>query len=179
MPGKLKDPRIISCAIAVACMFVDDLPEPQYNTFHDPGAAAMLSIILANILTLVGRRGWRWFIWLALCFALIFKFFIQPFFWVQNAWFWDIGTLVVAHVLLGLLTARGQPLRLRMVMSVATTIGVLSAIFVAFIVGLWGTSWIVFWMQLEIARVLIPWAFWTAVLLVENRFLIGTRLRPE
>ena len=51
MKGKLKKPMLIAAAIAVACMFIDDLPQPDYGTFRDPGAAAMLSIIFANAIT--------------------------------------------------------------------------------------------------------------------------------
>src|ERR1700722_11395350 len=108
MRGKLKDPRVIAAGIAVACMLIDDLPESQYNTFHDPGAAAMLSIVFANAFTLWSRRGWKPQILLAFCLALVLKLFIQPFFWVQNAWSWDIGTLLLAHGVLGFLAVRGM-----------------------------------------------------------------------
>jgi len=148
-------------------MLIDDLPESQYNTFHDPGTAAMLSIILADAFTLWGRRGWKPLIYLAFCLALVLKFFIQGFFWVQNAWFWDVGTLLLAHGMLGFLAVRGMNLWADLFCSVATVTAVVIVLFILYLTSFFSSSWIAFFVQLWAARVLIPGAFWTVVLLVE------------
>jgi hypothetical protein len=163
MFGKLEDTRVIACGIAVGCMLVDDLPESQYNTFHDPGTAAMLSIVLANAFTLAGRLGWNWRIYLAFLFALFLKFFIQPFFWVENAWVWVIGTLLLAHALFGFLAAGKKSFEGKILMSIETVCSVVAAIIVTSLIGLCGSSWIIFYAQLAAVRILIPFAFWTAV----------------
>jgi hypothetical protein len=167
MPGKLKDARVIAAGIAVACMLIDDLPEAQYNTFRDPGAAAMLSIVFADAFTLWGRRGWKPLIHLTFWFALVLKFFVQPLFWVQNAWFWDVGTLLLAHGVLGFLAVRGMNLWAGLFCFVATVVCVTLVLCILYLTSLFGSSWIAFYWQLGAARVLVPWVFWTVVLLVE------------
>ena len=42
------DPRVIAVGIAAGFMLLDDLPESQYNTSHDPGAASMLSVVFSK-----------------------------------------------------------------------------------------------------------------------------------
>ena len=44
----------------------------------------MLSIILANTVTLIGRPRWGWVTWGALGIGLVLKFFLQAFFWVPE-----------------------------------------------------------------------------------------------
>jgi hypothetical protein len=168
MLEKLRDPRIIASAIAISSMVLDDLPEPQYNTFHDPGAAAMLSIILANAVTLAGRPRWNWATWVALGSGLVVKYFLQGLFWIENAWLWDTATLVLTHSALGLVALKG-PIDRRFVTAGAASGAVICALLVARLIGLSGASWIVLWLQLAAARVLIPFAFWTAVLFTEAR----------
>lgn len=162
---------MIACAIAALCMLVDDLPESQYNTFHDPGTAAMLSIVFADAFSLAVRGGWRKLAFVAFVPALLLKWFLQPFFWVENAWFWVIGTLLLIHALLGFLAARGTTLRIKLICCVAGLTGVVMALFTLCLIRLAGTSWIHFYVQLAAARLLIPSAFWTAVLLVESRLM--------
>ena len=174
MLGKLKDERFVASAIAVACMLVDDLPESHYNTFHDPGAAAMLSIIVADTFTLAVRRGAMVLASVLFVPALLLKLFIQPLFWVENAWFWDISTLVVIHALLGFVALRGAALRIRFIASVATVAGVVIALIVVWLARVTGSSWIHFHFELAAARVLIPCAFWTAMLLVETHFVTAS-----
>ena len=168
MIGNPTDPRLIASAIAVACMLVDHLPEPQYNTFHDPGAAAMLSIIFADVFTLLGRRGWKPPIIVAFWVSLGVKFFIQPMFWVRNAWVYDIGTLLLAHAALGLMAVQKAPLRIRLFSCLGAVVAVGIAFCPLYLLTVFDSSWIAFYVQLGAARVLIPCAFWTAVLLVEN-----------
>jgi hypothetical protein len=167
MRGKLKDPRVIAAGIAVACMLVDNLPDSQYGTFRDPGAAAMLSIIFADAFTLWGRRGWKPLMHVTFWITLVLKFIIQPLFWVENAWFWDTGALLLAHGLLGFLAVRGMNLWADLVCFVATVTAVTIVLFILYLTSFLGSSWIVDYWLLGAARVLIPGAFWTVVLLVE------------
>lgn len=166
MVVQLRDPRIIASLIAISCMLLDDLPGPQYGTFRDPGAAAMLSIILANTVTLIGRPRWGWVTWGALGIGLVLKFFLQAFFWVQNAWLWDTATLVLAHSALGFLALKA-PVARRFVACGAASGAVIGSLFVLIFMGSpWSSwsSWLAFWLQLAAARILTPFAFWTAVL---------------
>jgi hypothetical protein len=101
------------------------------------------------------------------CIALVLKFCIQPLFWVQNAWFWDIGTLLLAHGVLGFLAVRGLNLWADLFCFVATVIAVTIVLFVLYLTSFVCSSWIVFYVQDWAARILIPGAFWTVVLLVE------------
>jgi hypothetical protein len=174
--GGIHDPRIIACGLAVCCMFVDDLPEAGYNTFHDPGTAAILSVILADTFTVLGRRisntMIRWMLGPLFLCGLFFKLLIQSFFWIQNAGMWVYGTLIVTHILLGLVAARKEPMEIRLAMFRVSLIAVCGAIMATLLVSLVGiffsplvTDWLVF----GATRVAIPWAFWTGVLYVENR----------
>jgi hypothetical protein len=160
---------MIAAGIAVACMLLDDLPEPDYNTFHDPGAAAMLSIVFADAFTLWGRRGWKPLILVMFWIALVLKFCIQLLFWVQNAVFWDFGTLLLAHGVLGFLAPRGMNLWAHLVCFGATLLAVTIVLLVLSLIWHFYSSWIAFYLLDWVARVLIPGAFWTAVLLVESR----------
>lgn len=167
MRGKLKDPRVIAAGIAVACMLFDDLPEDQYNTFHDPGAAAMLSIVFADAFTLWGRRGWKPLILVMFCIALVLKLYIQPLFWVRDGWLWDTGTLLATHGVLGFLAVRGMNLWADLFCFVATVIAVTIVLLVLYLASFVSSSWIAFFVEDWAARVLIPGAFWTVVVMVE------------
>ena len=167
MRGKLKDPRVIAAGIAVACMLIDDLPGGQYGTFHDPGAAAMLSIVFADAFTLWGRRGSKPLACVMFCVALFLKFFIQPLFWVENAAFVDIGTLLLAHGLLGFFALRSMNLWADFACLVASVAAVTIVLFILYLTSFVSSSWIAFYWQLGAARVLVPGVFWTVVLLVE------------
>src|SRR5271165_6231162 len=142
MRVKLKDPRVIAAGMAVACMLFDDMPEDGYNTFHDPGAAAMLSIILADAFTLWSRRGLKPLIFVMFCVALFLKFFVQPFFWVRNAGFLDVGTLLLAHGLLCFLAVRGMNLWADLFCPVAAVIIVTVVLFLLYLPLLFSSSWV-------------------------------------
>lgn len=173
----LNNPRMLAAATAILCMFVDDLPEAGYNTFHDPGTAAFLSIILADACVSVARSsgtaayGTVAFIILFIP-GLILKLFLQPLFWVQDAWLYLIPLFLLSHGLLGFLAMRKSSFQLRMQMVRVTLGGVIAALFVALlvgIIGIWFSNWIVFYFQLAAARILVPFAFWTMVVRLEAR----------
>lgn len=159
-----KNPSVIAAAIAVACMFFDDLPEPGYNTFHDPGASAMLSIILANAIAMFVNRG-RIVLAILIFFpAFLLKFFLQPLFWVHNAWFWDISTLLGVHAMIAFFAVSGLVFEDRILCSVAAIIGISLALSAVTLISATGSSWIHFYFEVGIARILVPFAFWTFLL---------------
>ena len=164
MLKKPENPWVFAAAIAAACVFLDDLPEPFYNTFHDPGAAAILSIILADAITVLVHRGRFAFAVVILLPALLFKFLIQPLFWVRDAWFLDYTTLAAAHAVLGFFALRNVTLKTRCHCAGFAIIGVFAGVFAAAMVGAGGSSWIHFYFQLGAARLLVPLGFWFAVL---------------
>jgi len=173
MRGKIKDPRVIAAGIAVACMLVDDLPDPEYGTFRDPGAAAMLSIVLADATTLWSRQGSKLLVFVTFWIALALKFLIQPIFCVRNAWVLDIGTLLLAHGVLGLLAVRVGNLRANVICFVSTVSSVVIVLFILYLTSFFGSSWVAFYWQLAAARVLIPAAFWSVLLFSEAHRVEG------
>jgi hypothetical protein len=168
MRGKITEPRVIAAGIAAACMLLDDLPDSQYGTFRDPGAAAMLSIILADGFTLWGRRGWKPLIYLTFGIALVFKFFIQPFFWVRNAGFLDSATLLIAHGVFSFLAVRRMNLWADFICVMATVTTLTLTLLLLYLISLFSTSWLFDYWELAAARIVIPCVFWTVVLLVEK-----------
>lgn len=167
--GKLKDPRIIASAMAVSFMLLDNLPESQYNTFHDPGAAAMLSIIFADVFTLLGRQYGRYCVLFLIVPAFFLKYFMQIFFWVENAWFWDVGMLILAHFALAWMAFRSVHWRIRLGYFVSALGAIGCVLFVLAIIEINRLSWVGFYWELGLARILIPWVFWAAILKVESR----------
>lgn len=168
MLKKPRNPWTFAAGIAVGCMFLDDLPEPAYNTFRDPGAAAMLSIVLADAMMVAiyrGRVALATFVFLP---ALFLKFCIQPFFWIRDAEFLDLGTLAGAHAILGLLAARNVTWHTRLQCAGAAIVWVSAAVFVAALIGGGEASWLHFYIQVGAARILVPLAFWCAVLHFEG-----------
>ncbi len=162
--GELKDPRIIASGIAIGLMLLDDLPRPNYGTGHDPGAATMLSLILANAIALMVHRGVRgWICDAVLLPALFLKPYVQMFFWVRNATVIDLVVLLASHALLGFMSSgtssAGRPRG-----AVAGFAGTGLALLLAGLLGLYGKSWLVFWWQVAAVRILVPVLFWTAVL---------------
>ena len=84
----------------VSCMLLDDLPGPQYGVSrprgccdaqHHPRQHRHPDWSAAMGLGDLGRAG-DW---------MVLKFFLQAFFWVQNAWLWDTATPALAHSALG------------------------------------------------------------------------------
>jgi hypothetical protein len=175
MKDDIKKARAIACLVAVACMILDDLPESQYNTFHDPGAAAMLSIIFANLVATSSRRRPAWLIPIVVCVGLVAKFFFQGFFWVRDAGALDMGTLLLAHILLSFMAPVGINFVSRGIICAMTFAGISFAMLMVFASTSWSISWVTFWMQLAALRILIPWLFWTTIMKVENH---ARRLHP-
>jgi hypothetical protein len=170
MLERQKNPWVIAAAIAVAFMFLDDLPEPGYNTFHDPGAAAMLSIIVADAIAALVNRGRIGAAMLIFLPAFFLKFFLQPLFWVHDAWFWDISTLLAVHFVIAFFALRGLGFEDRVLCSVASVIGICLALAALTLISAAGSSWIHFYFEVGIARILIPFAFWTLLLLCRSVF---------
>jgi hypothetical protein len=82
-----------------------------------------LSIILANALAL-GFRNVPMAVFLLpilLIPVMFLKMYLQLLFWVPNAISWDIGTVISAHALLGMLALRRAPKRFRMRRSARST----------------------------------------------------------
>lgn len=156
------DLRLLAAAFAVGLMLSDDLPRPNYDTGHDPGGAAMLSILFANSLTLLLRRdAWIWYS-VGLVAALFVKPWLQMFFWVRNATILDLAVLLAGHALLGWFAVRGS-IQARSRRALAGLLGTGLALVLAGLIGLLGHSWLVFWWQLAFARITVPVLFWTAV----------------
>lgn len=156
------DLRLLAAAIAVGLMLWDDLPRPNYGTGHDPGAAAMLSILFANSLTqLMRRSAWIW-VHVGLVAALFVKPWLQMFFWVRNATVVDLAVLLAGHTLLGWLAVQGSS-QARARRALAGLLGTGLALALAGLIGLLDRSWLVFWWQLAFARIAVPVLFWTAV----------------
>lgn len=176
MHEKAKNPWVMAAAIIAICAFVDDLPEPQYNTFHDPGASAMLSIIFGNALALVIRKRRIGLAVIIFFPALLLKFILQPAFWVHDAWFWDIGTLITAHAILGFLALRDIPFQIRCRSAVLGSVGVVVSLVVISFINVSTSYWLNLYFQLGAARLLIPLAFWYGVVRAEREYKEGVAL---
>ena len=176
MNSNLRNTRAAACLIAVSCMILDDLPEPQYNTFNDPGASAMLSLILAVATTVSWHRGWKFLAVVGFVPAFLLKFFIQPVFWIRNAETIDLATLFAAMGMLGFLAIRKGGLALRFTMGFLALMSVASALVALQFIGLDHSGWLAFWWLIATARVLIPYAFWSTIILGE-RWLIQSEVR--
>ncbi len=169
MRDRFKDPRLIAAAIAVGCMFIDDLPEPHYNTFRDPGASTILSIIFADAITAIGRPTQPKRAVLAFILLLPLKLFIQPLFWVENAWFWDSGALLLTHGVLGFAAVRRDNLRARVICAAETLAALLLLMILLDIAFPYDASWRVHYLQILAARISIPVTFWAVVCRREAR----------
>ncbi len=169
MRNGIKRVRLVACAIAASCVLFDDLPEPQYNTFHDPVSAAILSIVFANLMTLLLRRGYWTGVLIAFVPALILKFLIQALFWVRDAEVPLLGFVLVSHAVIGYLAAPSAVCDGRSDYLFSGLGGIFGALLVVLFLHGFKHSWLYFYWELAAARLLFPWCFWTGILLIDRR----------
>lgn len=174
----LTDPRFVGSAVACLFLFADDLPGQPYSTFWDPGGSVLLSIIFAQMTSVVLiRRSDRTSILLWLL-ALIAKAGFQPLFYIRDALRVDLLTLVAVHLCIGALVRR----TLRLTVDRALVAALVGCIFAL------GVSWAVyclggvfdygryFW-SLASARITFPYFFWTSLLVA--RYISSARPQPD
>lgn len=167
----LTDPRVVAAAVACLWLYFDDLPGEPYGTFHDPGAAALLSIVFAQATALLVLRrvdpssvG----LWLLAVFA---KFGLQMLFYVRGAMVLDLLALLAVN--LGIAALARKKLHPPLSSAVLCTfIGWLVALFAVILVHRLGRGFdypaASFW-SIAFARVAFPYFFWTAPFIAARR----------
>lgn len=160
----LLDPRLVASVIACLFLFVDDVPRPFYATFHDPGAAVLLTIIFAQTMALAVLRLFdRKSVMLCLL-ALIAKSSFQGLFYVRNALILDLATLMAAHFVIGFAVRRIFRLKYS-IMLLAVLVGCALALATCCMVSAFGGVFGydgAFW-ELASARITFPYFFWSSL----------------
>ena len=177
MKGKLKNPMLTASAIAVACMFIDDLPQPTYGTFRDLCSRYVEHHLREHHHATILERTLAPGCLLAFLPVLFLKLFVQLFFYVQNAALWDVLMLLAAHAVLASAAIRKVSLDTRLKIALVGSSAVVGGLFIGF--AIYTVAEGVFWrprcppdVGLYSARhgsVTIPTLFWIAVLLAEKR----------
>lgn len=130
----------------------------------------MLSIILADATVVAFWRGRGAFAALAFFPVFFLKYFLQSFFWVENAVPLDIFTLGAAHGVLAFWAIRNVALNIRLKCSIVDFSFVIGAVVFLMVVDgvVGGAYWLRFYFEIAAARILVPIAFWFSVFRVEK-----------
>jgi len=122
------------------------------------------------------HRGWKWLAVVGFTPALLLKFMLQPLFWIRDAALIDLVTLYAAMGILGFLAVRKGDFAFRFTMGFLALVSIALAIFALHFIWLDYSGWLAFWWQVAAARVLIPYAFWSTIILAE-RWLVQSEVR--
>ena len=170
-------PWIVSMLVTVVSMVFDHQPETRYSTGHDPGGAAVVSIVFAlwcGWLTLLAMAGPRW-LRLGLVIMVPSSFFgyalhknvLQWLLYVRNADIIDplvlwaaAGLIAVASVWLTRSWLRLLTVLVSVPLALAASVGVgIAAVEIARHRPAWSE-----FVLLAACRVLVPYVFWTLLL---------------